>query len=59
MPGDNRKTIGKSTGAIRSAPAKQETPDIGGTPPDNTPANPDNYTDATAVPTETPVPAAP
>lgn len=26
MPGDNRKTIGKSTGAIRSAPAKQETP---------------------------------
>jgi len=43
----------------KTLPAKQETPDIGGTPSDNTPANPDNYTDATAVPTETPVPAAP
>lgn len=43
----------------KTLPTKQETPDIGGTPSDNTPANPDNYTDATAVPTETPVPAAP
>ena len=40
-------------------PVKQETPDVPGTPSDNTPVNPDNYTDATAVPTETPVPAAP
>ena len=40
-------------------PVKQETPDVPGTPSDNTPVNPDNYTDATAVPTETLVPAAP
>lgn len=30
-------------------PVKQETPDVPGTPSDNTPVNPDNYTDATAV----------
>ena len=38
-------------------PKKQETPDIPGSDSDNSAVDPNKYTDPTAVPTETPVPA--